>query len=258
MIVTRPSIIIVGHGSSTDSTAEDAVLEHAITLRQSHRFGNVLTHFVQKGRNLPALPEGEIFLLPFFMSNGFFVQKRIPDLFDLIDFERHDANRTIFQCDALGIDPELSEILETMGQQTCVRQSVAASKTAVILVAHGSQKNNASRQAAEKQAEALGKRSRFASVSTAFLEENPSLTDQLKVLAPSSELVILLGLFSAEGPHAMEDVPGEIEVYQKSIEASGGKAGRIHYGGVVGTRPEVVKLIQDSISRKAEQVGRGP
>ena len=41
-----PTLIIVGHGSSTSKSAEDAIEEHAQTLRLSPRFGHVFTYFL--------------------------------------------------------------------------------------------------------------------------------------------------------------------------------------------------------------------
>jgi len=249
---TRPSLLIIGHGSSSSKEAEDAVLAHALTLRQSNRFGNVLTYFLTEGATLPVLPEGEVFILPFFMSDGFFVQEKIPSLFNLEEFERHEKNRSIYQCDALGVDPELSTVLKAMASEASVKISKNTAEVSLVLVAHGSSKSAASADAAQLQAQTLRQTTNFRSISTAFLEETPSIGDELNRLLETKENVVCLGLFAADGPHGGDDVPNAIE---ETLETRAGDEGAIvYYAGVAGTRPEIVRLIQNSISRKAENL----
>jgi sirohydrochlorin ferrochelatase len=82
MIPSRPSLILIGHGSSSSKRAEIAIEEHANTLRLSPRFGAVQTYFLMDGDDKAKVPLGEVFLLPFFMSDGYFVQTKVPSLFD--------------------------------------------------------------------------------------------------------------------------------------------------------------------------------
>jgi len=249
---TRPSLVIIGHGSSSSGEAEEAVLAHAETLRLSNRFGSVLTHFLTRGAEIPELPEGEVFLLPFFMSGGFFVNIKIPDLFNLEGLELHEETRTLYQCEALGLDPELSDILQSMAQEICRDMGKPASEVEIVLVAHGSSKSSASSEAAELQVRALREKRRFGSVSNAYLEESPHIASVVKTLLEEGRNVVCLGLFAADGPHAVDDVPEEINrAIEKCRPEMGGS---VHYAGVVGTRPEVVRLIQDSISRRARNL----
>jgi len=239
-------------------------MAHALTLRHSNRFGNVLTHFLSRNVGLPVLPEGEVFLIPFFMSNGFFVQEKIPALFGLNEFKRVENNRSLYQCDALGVDPELSTILEKMAIEACLKIGQATKDVDIILIAHGSSKNPASSEAAKLQVRALESRNQFGAVTAAFLDEAPHMEDVLSNCLREQKIGVCLGLFAAQGPHAADDVPSAIEnalekYAEKPAEEAAEKAaeesrGEIHYGGVVGTRPEIVRLIQDSISRRVESL----
>ncbi len=249
---SRPSLLIIGHGSSESQEAEKAVREHAVTLRQSNRYGSVDVQFL-KGRTIEAeLPEGEVFLLPFFMSDGYFVSNTIPRLFDLREGEKKDDQRHILLCDAVGVDPTLSEILETMALEICAKERYHPENVTLLLAAHGSAKSKASGDAARLQQDALGQRSDFKKVVCVFLEEEPELSSWLQGERVEASPVIVLGLFAAEGPHAMEDVPEQIRKGQNGFRRLRGvKPGEVHYTGVVGTRPEIVRLIQQSISRRA-------
>ncbi len=249
---SRPSLLIIGHGSSESQEAEKAVREHAVTLRQSNRYGSVDVQFL-KGKAMEArLPEGEVFLLPFFMSHGYFVSHTIPRLFDLHEGEKKDDLRHILLCDAIGVDPTLSEILERMALEICAEEKYQPEKVTLLLAAHGSAKSKASRDAARLQEDVLRQHSDFRTVVSVFLEEEPTLSNWLQDERVEEGPVIVLGLFAAEGPHATEDVPQQIREGQDGFHRVRGiKPEEVHYAGVVGTRPEVVRLIQQSISRRA-------
>lgn len=88
MLPTRPSVLIIAHGSSVSEEAHEVAERHAITLRQSKRYGTVKVCFIVELDKMPDMPNGEIFLLPFFMSGGIFVKKRFPIYFNwLMDDE---------------------------------------------------------------------------------------------------------------------------------------------------------------------------
>lgn len=251
MSPSRPSVIIIAHGSSRSDGAQEAAMEHALTLRQSNRYGTVDFFFLARDQAIPDLPSGEIFLLPFFMSNGYFVTRRIPELFNLTDGRRIGGGRRLFQCEALGTDPELAGILSAMVRDICRENSYRMADVHVVLVAHGSEKSCASADAAYLQQRAVEARGEFGDVSVAFLSQSPFLDEWLAAISENGPPLVLVGLFAAEGPHAAEDVPGAIENWRKKLAS----ARAVHYAGAVGARPEIVRLIQQSISRRAAAEG---
>ncbi|MZR29060.1 CbiX/SirB N-terminal domain-containing protein [Sneathiella litorea] len=244
---TRPSVMIVAHGSSVSEDAQDAARQHALTLQQSNRYGRVDICFLVRGHTPPYLPSGEIFLLPFFMSNGYFVTQRIPELFELEEGYRIEPERKVLLCDALGIDPELAGIISTMAGDVCHEQGYSPSGIHLVLVAHGSEKSTASAEATFLQQQAVDRRGEFAKVSSTFLNQSPHLEEWLCEQPEKGPPIVLIGLFAADGPHASEDVPGAISTWR---HRTGSKL-PVHYAGAIGTRPEIVRLIQQSISRCA-------
>ncbi|MDF2367444.1 CbiX/SirB N-terminal domain-containing protein [Sneathiella sp.] len=244
---TRPSVLIVAHGSSVSDDAQEAAKQHALTLQQSNRYGRVDVCFLAGERSEPDLPGGEVFLLPFFMSNGYFVTRRIPELFKLNKGQHICADRQLFQCEALGIDPELAGIISSMARGVCVEQGYRPTDIHLVLVAHGSEKSTASAEATYLQRKTVDSGREFARVSAAFLNEAPFLDQWLQDQSESGLPLVLVGLFAADGPHATEDVPGAIAKWQEET----GSTLPAHYAGAIGTRPEIVRLIQHSISRCA-------
>ncbi len=248
---TRPSLLIIGHGSSSSNAAEDAVRKHVETLRLSNRFWQVSSHFLMQGDTAPEIPEGEVFLLPFFMSDGYFVNTKIPEVFDLKDFKSETESRKLYQCAAIGEDPELSVILLEMAMDRVKAIEFDPMDTHILLIAHGSEKNDASYKAASMQKDSLSFRNVFKSVEVAFLEQEPKISTVLQRIGKTGERVICLGLFASDGPHASQDVPAEINDWIEN-QPSGNL--QVFYEGPVGKRPEIVKLIQDSVSRCAANV----
>ena len=248
---TRPSLLIIGHGSSSSSAAEEAVRKHVETLKLSNRFWQVSSHFLMQGGQAPEVPAGEVFLLPFFMSDGYFVNTKIPEVFDLKDFKSETEKGSLYQCAAIGVDPELSDILFEMAMDCAEANSFAPLETDILLVAHGSEKNDASFKAAVMQRDKLNLRRAFKSIDVAFLEQEPSISSVLQRVSENGKRVICLGLFASDGPHASEDVPAEINDW---IESQASGLFQVYYEGPVGNRPEIVKLIQDSVSRCAAMV----
>ncbi|USG60754.1 hypothetical protein NBZ79_16470 [Sneathiella marina] len=244
---SRPSVVIIAHGSSVSDGAQEAAEQHALTLRQSRRYGTVKVCFLVDLDEMPDMPKGEIFLLPFFMSGGFFVRKKIPDLFQLVDGKRIEKDYHFLQCDALGLDPGLSGIIIKMGQEACKQTYLNPENIHLVLVAHGSEKSQASAAATRHQQQAVEKEVVFGEVSSVFLNEEPELEKWLVSHSNDVRPKILIGLFAAEGPHAMEDVPAGI----RRAEEVKPQSAAIQYAGIVGTRPEIVKLVQDSITRCA-------
>lgn len=247
-----PSVLIVGHGSSVSKEAEAAARIHAETLRKENCYNDVVVHFLTGNETLSELPKGDVYLMPFFMSEGYFVTTKISEIFGLREFERHTKDRNIYQCDAIGVDPMLSDILSEMAEECCSEFGYDPEQVDIILLAHGSSQSSASKEATEFQQALLGKKKHFNSVSSAYLEEDPSLSTAMASLQDTKNPVIILGMFAAEGPHATQDVPEAIgEIIKQNRATTVCSDPMIHNAGVVGIRPEIAMLIQRNIERRA-------
>ena len=75
--------------------------------------------------------------------------------------------------------------------------------TTVILLAHGSTNETASRIAAERLADRVRQSQCFRNTRIALLEEGPSLAE---VIAETREPIIVVGLFAGEGMHGLDDM----------------------------------------------------
>ncbi|WP_340150957.1 CbiX/SirB N-terminal domain-containing protein [uncultured Sneathiella sp.] len=248
---SRPSVIVVAHGSRISDTAQEAAVRHAATLVHSNLYELVDVCFLSRDKSRPLLPEGKVFLLPFFMSNGYFVRNRIPELFELEKGRRIESRHQLYLCDPLGTDPELADVIITMAQEICRDHNYTPKKVQLLLVAHGSETSSASAEATCLQQQAVTGRDEFAGVYVAFLSQAPRLDEVLSACLDDGSALIVVGLFAADGPHAIEDVPGSIAKWQQQSMSTMA----VHYAGAVGSRPEIANLIQRSIARCAAKVG---
>ncbi|MEH6404015.1 MAG: CbiX/SirB N-terminal domain-containing protein [Sneathiella sp.] len=243
------SLFIVGHGSSLSKGAENAARAHAETLRKSGVYEKVLVHFLIGEQPLPSIPDGEVFVFPFFMTGGGTVEARLSKLLPLGQTEEAGSNSHIYQCDALGMSKTLVHILKKMTEEVCDQYSYGSSAVQVVLFAHGSGKTDASFQTTKMQEDRLREITDFESITSVFLEQEPYIQDWLDENAFGNGPTIILGVFAADGPHSAVDVPSAISEWEQKIRLERQvDVLPIHYAGAVGARPEIVELIQQSVA----------
>lgn len=250
-----PTLLIVGHGSSVSMGAEEAARKHAIALKKTGRFKDVLVYFLKGTQPPPELHEGEVVLFPFFMTDGYIVETILPELFGHSGERQNELASHFYQCEALGTNRSLAHILKKMAGEICDEQEYDTRNTQVVLFAHGSGKSSASRRTTQIQEDLLRRISDFANVTSVFLEEEPSLHNWLDENAIANRPIIVLGFFAADGPHSVVDVPLAIADWETRKQACGDcSLPIIHYAGACGTRDEVVQLIQQSVEDRVNLV----
>lgn len=223
--------VLASHGDRGGAQANAALEAQAEAVRALT--GLTIATGVLKGEHTveQALAEAaasgaaRIAVYPLFMADGYFVQKILA--------ERIRAAGLVPEPELLaplGLDHDLPDVL--------VRESIAAAEAAAVdpasarllVVGHGSKLGPASATATRKAAARVALARRFASVTTAFLEEEPFLED---VLRASTAPAVVAGFFFGNGLHAGEDVPD-------AIAETGANA---IYTGAIGNSPAVAPLI---------------
>jgi sirohydrochlorin cobaltochelatase len=207
-ISTSSSLLIVAHGERGGRGDDALVYALAENLRESGCYDVVKSCFI---RGEPAistigetLPQGDIRVYPLFMSNGYYVEQAIPKALHIGKDGRDPAGRAVRIMQPLGIQPGLADIIAGLAEHTARGAGRKPEKTSLLLVAHGSSKDAASRLAAEAVADKLAGSSQFGTVYTAYLEEAPMLDDQLANLPGP---LVVAGLFVGEGMHGDVDLP---------------------------------------------------
>jgi sirohydrochlorin ferrochelatase len=170
-----------------------------------------------------------IAVYPLFMADGYFMQK----VRERIAAARVAPEPVILT--PLGLDPGLPDILASDAAGMAERKGFIPLTSRLLIVGHGSKLGPASATATRKAAARAALARRFASVTTAFLEEEPFLEDALRASAGPT---VVSGFFFGDGMHAGEDVP-------EAIAETGANA---VYAGAIGNSPAVAPLIAAAIA----------
>lgn len=211
----REALLIIAHGDRGGMRDNRLAGEVARRMRASGRFSDVGIAFVAGD---PAIGDaarrlrGEtVRVCPLFMSDGHYVRTAIPEQLGLTR-EGPAVGRRYRLMQPAGLNARLPDIVASIAAQTAATAGLAAAATGLLIVAHGSSKDPASRLAAEAVAGAIAAMRRFAGVDAAFLEEPPLLDERLRALPGP---LIVAGLFVGEGLHGAEDMAAAVAASQR-------------------------------------------
>jgi sirohydrochlorin ferrochelatase len=186
----------------------------------------------------------DIIIYPLFASDGYFTRKRLPEL-----LAADAADKNIRVLPPLGLDPGLADVILRHVARCADANGFSCAEARIVLLAHGSRHDPASRQAAQALAEPVRRRGGLRSVDVALLDEPPSLR---QALVGQDGPVIVVGLFCGDGLHGREDVPRQIEEIGRTD---------VFFAGNIGQFAEVTELVAAAVSRTLMspevQPGRG-
>jgi sirohydrochlorin cobaltochelatase len=148
---------------------------------------------------IAALLSRDVLVYPLFLSDGYFTRVAVPRLLE--QAKQQDATRTISMLPPLGLEPKLVDVIADEIAAALSPAKLPA-ETSIVLMAHGSKKDQASRMATEWLADRLRQRQCFCDTRIALLEEAPSLADATEGM---SGPIIVVGLFAGEGMHGVDD-----------------------------------------------------
>ena len=137
-------------------------------------------------------PAGSLTVFPLFMSEGWFVTRKLPDALAGLA-----SSWTMLK--PLGKGPDLA-----IAAAEALRLLPGASAADILVIAHGSSKDNRSRRDAEQFARHLSDALRGAEVACSYLEEEPYAGDAVAALSTDAAIV---SLFAGEGLHGGDDIP---------------------------------------------------
>jgi sirohydrochlorin cobaltochelatase len=212
----KTALLIVAHGSTVNSNSSAPTLAHAAEIRRRRIFADVQCAFWKEE---PSLRDArfffadetmhEVFVVPNFISEGYFTQTVIPRELELDGPITTRTNGQIWiYCEPVGNNPLVTELLLARAHE--IAPDVEPSETALLIVAHGTELNDNSAVAAKREAERIRARGEFATVANAYMEESPLIAewDQLT----SAPNVIVVPFFIADGLHSYEDIPKLLDI----------------------------------------------
>jgi sirohydrochlorin cobaltochelatase len=192
------TVLIAAHGSHLDPRSSEPVHRHAATLRRSGRFDRVLTGFWKEEpalcRSLDGVGADRVVVVPFFMADGYFTRTIIP--------------RELAQCFAgelcitspVGLAPGVTDLVAES-----VRVAGATASDTVVVLGHGTPRNETSAAAAACHAAKLAATGEFARVLPLYLDQEPSIAGFNPAGCPGR--LIVVPLFVSDGWHVGTSIP---------------------------------------------------
>ena len=277
------SLLLVGHGSSHNAQSSAPAFQHGEELRRRKIFAEVLECF---WKQTPTIAEavqrirvnsGRIFIVPLFISEGYFTEQAIPQALGLRDSGQNDfdlplvqrrGEQLLYYCAPVGTHQRMTEVLLARAREVVAQHPFPRppkpSEIALFMAGHGTQINENSRKAVERQVDLIRQRSDYAEVYPVFIEEEPLIGDCYK-LAQAKNIVIVPFLIS-EGQHGSEDIPVLLGEPEAAVQERKGKGQptwrnpterrgkRVWYASSVGSEP----LLADVIVERVVEASRWP
>lgn len=254
------ALVIVGHGSTVNPDSSAPTFDHAEAIREMGIFHEVACAFWKEEPSLRQvlhmLECDEIYVVPNFISEGYFTRTVIPRELDLTGPVTQMGGRTIRYCEPTGNHSRMTELLLRRAAE--IAPSVAPEETSLFIVGHGTNLNDNSAVAAKREVERIRATGRYAEVLSAYMEEAPLIADWDKLSTQPN--VVVVPFFISDGLHSYEDIPVLLGISEESpgaASASGkevfeknpyDRRGRsLFYASAIGTEPLFTEIILDQV-----------
>jgi sirohydrochlorin cobaltochelatase len=273
------ALVVLGHGTVENENSAAPVFQHAAELRRRKIFAEVREAFWKQEPHvkkvLAEISTLRIFIAPLFISEGYFASEVIPRE---LGFEIQDSRSKIqnggqkfFYCSPVGSHDSMTKVILSRAVEVVKQfpfpRAPKPQDITLFVAGHGTEKNENSREAIERQVGLIRAMKIYADVHAIFLEESPHILDCYS-LAKTKNLVVV-PFFISDGLHAQEDIPvllGEAKRIVKQRLASGQPAWRnpsekneklVWYSPAVGSEPGIADVILERV-QEACSSGREP
>ncbi len=253
------ALVLIGHGSTLNPDSSASTHDHAAAIRELGIFGEVVSTFWKEEPSfrevLRMVESDDIYLVPNFISEGYFTQTVIPRELELDGPITHRGNRTLRYCEPVGSHPAMTDVILQRARETA--PDVDPAGASLLIVGHGTSLNDNSAKAAKDQVRWISDLGVYGEVLATYMEEAPLISDWDK-LTKFPEVVVV-PFFIADGLHSYQDIPvllgteeegqpaaSQREVFRKNPHELRGK--RLHYASAIGTEPMMANVILEQIA----------
>lgn len=254
------ALLIVGHGSTENPDSSTPYFEHAAEIRKRNLFAEVHVCFWKEE---PSMREAlfminspEVYIVPDFISEGYFTQDVIPREFQLTGDTTHRDGKTLHYCLPVGVHPSMTSLILRRAKE--VAPDADPADTTLIITGHGTGLNQNSTKAIRDQADLIAASGAgYALVTDAYMEEKPFIAEWDKMAETSN--VVVVPFFISDGLHSFQDIPvllglesevgpaaSQTDVFRHNPNHLRGK--NLYYSSAIGTEPLIADVILDLIS----------
>jgi len=255
------ALIIAGHGSTQNPDSSAPTWDHAEEIRRRGIFQEVHCAFWKEEPGfrqiLNSVDAAEIYIVPNFISEGYFTKTVIPREFELTGEITRAGGRTIKYCEPVGSHPGMTQLL--LARAEAIAPGVPKEQTTLFIVGHGTDLNENSAVAAKREVEAIEKCGIYAEVKNAYMEEAPLIAEWDTLSTQPN--VVVVPFFIADGLHSYEDIPMLLGIADKSPGALSAaqqtvfsknpyqmRGKTLYYASSIGTAPGFADTILDQVT----------
>ena len=205
------ALLIVGHGSTVNPDSSAPTLGQAAAIRTRKIFSEVACAFWKEEPSLrdalllfddPAI--SEVYVVPNFISEGYFTQTVIPRELELTGHITKRPNGQVWKyCEPVGNHSSMTDLL--LQRAGATGGDLDPAQTALLIVAHGTDLNENSAAAAKREAGKIRALKKYAEVLNVYMEETPLVSDWAQLTTTPN--VVVVPFFISDGLHSYEDIP---------------------------------------------------
>ena len=261
-IAPKPAsaLLIVGHGSTENPDSSTPYFDHAAEIRERGLFAEVHCCFWKEEPSLREaaylIDSDEIYVVPDFISEGYFTQEVIPRELRLTGSTTTVRGKTYHYCLPVGVHRSMTDLILKRARD--VAPDVDPALTTLIITGHGTGLNQNSTKAIRDQAERIANSDAgYAAVLDAYMEEPPLISDWHEIATTPN--VIVVPFFISDGLHSYQDIPvllgienevgaaaSQREIFRHNPHHLRGKT--LYYTSAIGTERLLADVILDQVS----------
>ncbi len=260
--VSKPNsaLLIVGHGSTENPDSSTPYFEHADEIRSRGVFAEVHCCFWKEEPSMREafymIDADEIYVVPDFISEGYFTQDVIPRELELTGPTTTLRGKTFHYCLPVGVHCSMTDLILKRAQE--IAPGVDPASTTLIITGHGTGLNQNSTKAIRDQVDLIAASGAgYAAVLDAYMEEQPFIA-QWDQMAQTPHVVIV-PFFISDGLHSYQDIPvllgiesevgaaaSQREIFRKNPHQLRGKT--LYYSSAIGTERLIADVILDQVA----------
>jgi sirohydrochlorin cobaltochelatase len=268
------ALIVLGHGSTKNTESSAPVYQHAAELRRRKIFAEVREAFwkqePQVKQVLASVSSPRIFIAPLFISEGYFASEVIPRELGFIsgNSKLRIRNSELFYCSPIGTHDSMTGVLLARAREVTQKfpfpRLPKSRETTLFIAGHGTEQNENSSKAIDRQVELIRATNEYAAVHSVFMEQLPRIPEVFS--RAQTRNIVIVPFFISDGMHTQEDIPvllGEPERIVKQRLTSGQPSWRnpterngklVWYASAVGTELHIADVILERV-REAVNFG---
>lgn len=259
------SLVLIGHGSHLNGESAVAVYKYAELIRSKGLFDEVIEGYWKEEPSLRQVlrttASNDVTVIPMFISEGYFTETVIPRELGLghqgpvpkTGIVKSVAGKTVRYALPYGVHPSMTEVILARAREVFPELKEHGSETALVVLGHGTTRNENSKRVIIENAERLQATGLFAEVEALFLDQDPKVNTWPDVVkAPN---VIVVPFFASEGWHTLETIPEDMGLTGEKTVFPDNPHGQqtVYYSKPVGTHSNV----SDVVLQLVEEISEG-